>query len=464
MKRVVKPLIILLLAMTVSLPMAAQYYDDASGLYFDGQEGGGDAMVISPYSGHYQDNVVIPATIAYHGWQFLFTAVGDMAFNGATDLTGVTLPASIKTVGQGAFGACPNLATVTCLALRPPQLAADSFDDNTFQTASLRVARALVPIYRSDDNWGRFAHILPLDDVMAGDIDGSGALSIDDVVKLINAVLGRTDADINMTVADVDGDGRLSINDVTSLIEELLRSPKWLTFTVNDVTFKMVPVEGGTFMMGSQDTELLPAMDSGKPVHQVTLSSFYIGQTEVTQALWQAVMGDNPSAFQGNLQRPVEQVSWEDCQVFIQRLNELTGQEFKLPTEAQWEFAARGGIKSRDYVFAGSNQRDEVAWCWTTVPTHDEADPDYGTLPVACNKPNELGLYDMSGNVFEWCQDWYGTYSADDQINPTGPELAMQRVMRGGCWVVSSRYCYVWYRMFLLPDMCGLDTGLRLAL
>ena len=464
MKRVVKPLIILLLAMTTSLPMAAQYYDDVSGLYFDGLEGGGDATVISPYSGHYQDNVVIPATISYHGWQFLFTAVGDRAFNGATDLTGVTLPASIKTVGQGAFGACPNLATVTCLALRPPQLAADSFDDSTFQTASLRVARALMPVYRSDDNWGRFAHILPLDDVMAGDIDGSGALSIDDVVKLINAVLGRTDADINMTVADVDGDGRLSINDVTSLIEALLRSPKWLTFTVNDVTFKMVPVEGGTFMMGSQDTELLPAMDSGKPVHQVTLSSFYIGQTEVTQALWQAVMGDNPSAFQGNLQRPVEQVSWEDCQVFIQRLNELTGEEFKLPTETQWEFAARGGIKSRDYVFAGSDQRDEVVWCWTTVPTHDEADPDYGTLPVAYNKPNELGLYDMSGNVFEWCQDWYGTYSAEDQINPTGPELAMQRVMRGGCWVVSSRYCYVWYRMFLLPDMSGPDTGLRLAL
>ena len=463
MKRVRKHLFVMV-AMAASLPMFAQYYDEASGLYFVGQEGGGDATVTSPASGHYQDNVVIPATIAYHGWQFLFTAVGDMAFNGATGLTGVTLPASIKTVGQGAFGACPDLATVTCLALRPPQLADDSFDDHTLQTAVLRVARALMPVYRSDENWGRFAHIIPLDDVMTGDIDGDGSLSINDVVKLINAVLSQEGDGINMAVADVDSDGRLSINDVTRLIEALLRSPRWLTFTVNGVTFKMVPVEGGTFLMGSQDDELPPAMDSGKPVHQVTLSSFYIGQTEVTQDLWQAVMGDNPSAFQGNLQRPVEQVSWEDCQVFIQRLNEMTGMDFKLPTEAQWEYAARGGNKSRNYVFAGSDQRDEVAWCWTTVPTHDAADADYGTMPVACNKPNELGLYDMSGNVFEWCQDWYGTYSADDQINPTGPELAMQRVMRGGCWVVSSRYCYVWYRMCLIPDMSGSDIGLRLAL
>ena len=164
-----------------------------------------------------------------------------------------------------------------------------------------------------------------------------------------------------------------------------------LMVTIDDVTFKMIRVEGGTFQMGSVDGQ-----DDEKPVHEVTLSSFSIGETEVTQELWEAVMGENPSFFKGS-KRPVEEVSWNDCQMFIDKLNELTGKTFRLPTEAEWEFAARGGNQSKGYTYSGSNTLGNVAWFGDAS--------DNGTHDVAMNFPNELGIYDMSGNVYEWCQD-----------------------------------------------------------
>ena len=229
------------------------------------------------------------------------------------------------------------------------------------------------------------------------------------------------------------------------------------TFTVNGVSFTMVFVQGGTFTMGATAEQGSDAGDSEKPAHSVTLSDYYIGETEVTQELWQAVIGRNPSRFKGNI-RPVEFVSWDDCQTFITKLNDLTGQRFRLPTEAEWEFAARGGNSSRGYKYAGSNTLGNVAW-------YDENSNDE-THNVATKSPNELGIYDMSGNVCEWCQDWYDEdyYSRSSQSNPMGPSSGSERVIRGGGWFNAAGGCRVAYRPCYAPDDRDNDLGLRLVL
>ena len=227
------------------------------------------------------------------------------------------------------------------------------------------------------------------------------------------------------------------------------------SFTVGGVTFKMIAVEGGTFTMGATSEQGSDAYSDEKPTHSVTLSSYSIGETEVTQALWQAVMGSNPSYFSGS-NKPVEEVSWDDCQDFIRRLNALTGENFRLPTEAEWEYAARGGNKSRGYKYAGSNTIGNVAWYGDNSGSQ--------THNVATKSPNELGLYDMSGNVWEWCQDWYGDYSSGSQTNPTGPSSGSYRVDRGGCWSYNAWYCRVSCRFNYTPDSRIFNLGLRLAL
>ena len=228
-----------------------------------------------------------------------------------------------------------------------------------------------------------------------------------------------------------------------------------LTFTVNDVTFKMIGVEGGTFTMGATSEQGSDAFDSEKPVHSVSLSSYYIGQTEVTQALWQAVMGSNPSNHQGG-NFPVESVSWNEVQTFITALNALTGKTFRLPTEAEWEYAARGGSRSQGYKYSGSNTLDNVAWYGgnSGVQTH----------AVATKAPNELGLYDMSGNVQEWCQDWFGSYSSSAQTNPLGPTSGDGCVGRGGSYNFNARYCRVSYRNSTPPGYHITIIGFRLVL
>lgn len=226
------------------------------------------------------------------------------------------------------------------------------------------------------------------------------------------------------------------------------------TFTVNGVQFTMVEVGGGTFTMGATSEQGSDAWDEEKPAHEVTLSDYYIGQTEVTQALWEAVMGSNPSDSKGgNL--PVERVSWDDCQVFIQKLNQLTGKQFRLPTEAEWEYAARGGRKSRGYKYAGGNNIDSVAWC--------DGNSGNETHPVATKQANELGIYDMSGNVLEWCSDWCGDYTSSSQSDPQGPSSGSFRVIRGGCYYNFARNCRVSYRISNTLDYrCGY-LGLRLS-
>ena len=205
---------------------------------------------------------------------------------------------------------------------------------------------------------------------------------------------------------------------------------------VKGVEYPMVFVEGGTFRMGSNDKE---ASSEAKPVHNVTLSNYHIGKYEVTQELWEAVMGSNPSSFKG-ARRPVETVSWRECQEFIRKLNNLTGKNFKLPTEAQWEYAARGGKKSRGYKYSGSNNIDDVAWY--------SQNSRKKTHVVGAKNPNELGIHDMNGNVAEWCNDWYASYDYFSQTNPSGPSSGTFRVNRGcgfkdgGIYHhVSKRYC-----------------------
>ena len=234
------------------------------------------------------------------------------------------------------------------------------------------------------------------------------------------------------------------------------RSGDNMVLSVGGVTYTLVYVDGGTFTMGATREQGSDAGRNEKPSHSVTLSSYHIGETEVTQALWQAVMGSNPSRFTGNSRRPVDEVSWEDCQRFISRLNSLTGQHFHLPTEAQWEYAARGGSKSRGYKYSGSNDLGSVAWY------HDNSSST--THPVKTKSPNELGLYDMSGNVWEWCQDWYGDYSSGSQTNPTGASSGSFRVNRGGSLVSFAWNSLVSYRGCSTPSDRYYYLGLRLAL
>ena len=222
---------------------------------------------------------------------------------------------------------------------------------------------------------------------------------------------------------------------------------------LNGSFFEMCFVEGGTFMMGS---------DTGQadetPVHEVTLSDYYIGQTEVTQHLWKKVMGDenNPSATKGN-NLPVTNITWDEAQTFVERLSELTGMRFRLPTEAEWEYAARGGQKSKGYTYAGSNDIDEVGWY--------NGNSSNKTHAVGQKQPNELGIYDMTGNVWEYCSDWHMPYSAQAQTNPTGAVTGEKHVLRGGCYHYDSKNCTSTNRhSYYTPDKGGASTGLRIVL
>lgn len=206
--------------------------------------------------------------------------------------------------------------------------------------------------------------------------------------------------------------------------------------TVNGVSFTMIKVEGGTFQMGATSEQGGIVSDDERPVHSVTLSDYFIGETEVTQELWEAVMGSNPSWFKGD-KKPVEQVYWSDCQFFINKLNQITGKNFRLPTEAEWEYAARGGRKSKGYKYSGGNKIGDVS-CYTDNST--------STYDVKTKSPNELGIYDMSGNVSEWCHDWYGDYRKKSQTNPTGPTSGTLRTLRGGSWNSDANTCRVSYR------------------
>ena len=223
----------------------------------------------------------------------------------------------------------------------------------------------------------------------------------------------------------------------------------------NGITIDMVKVEAGIFMMGAT-SEMQNPEDDEKPVHQVTLTDdYYMGKYEVTQALWQTVMGSNPSYFKGD-NLPVENVSWDDCQEFISKLNCMTGRKFRLPTEAEWEYAARGGKKSRGYQYSGSSTISDVAWYVDNsgLKTH----------PVGTKQANELGIYDMTGNVLEWCQDRKCLYSSSSQTITAGAVSGSRRVNRGGSWSYVAWLCRSSCRLGVIPDCRSRIQGLRLVL
>ena len=229
-----------------------------------------------------------------------------------------------------------------------------------------------------------------------------------------------------------------------------------ISISVKDgISIDMVRVEAGTFTMGATPEMEDPNSDE-KPTHQVTLTNdYYIGKYEVTQALWKAVMENNPSGFKGD-NLPVENVSWNDCQEFLSKLNSITGKTFRLPTESEWEYAARGGKKGGGYQYSGSNKLSDVAWYYKNSKKK--------THPVGLKQANELGIYDMSGNVWEWCQDWYDKYSSSSQINPIGTTSGSCRVFRGGCWDYGDRFCRSSYRYINTPGYRDNILGLRLVL
>lgn len=237
-------------------------------------------------------------------------------------------------------------------------------------------------------------------------------------------------------------------NDKQAKVEE----PK-----IVDIDYDFVQVSGGSFTMGAtyeqgNESDFFP---QELPTHRVTVSDFYIGKYEVTQAQWEKIMGDNPSYLRGN-NMPVVNVSWNDVNKFISELNRLSGKKYRLPTEAEWEFAARGGNKSRGYRYSGSDYLDEVAWY---------KDNASGNLHnVGQKKANELGIYDMSGNVLEWCSDIYGEYSSYPQTNPTGSSSGNERVRRGGGWDSDTTYCRISNRYGRGVDASGKGLGFRLAM
>ena len=233
------------------------------------------------------------------------------------------------------------------------------------------------------------------------------------------------------------------------------------TFNVNGVSFDMILVKGGTFSMGNEDkgffSGLFSMLEDDTLAHNVTLTQdYYIGKTPITQILWKSVMDNNPSSFIGD-DRPVESVSWSDCQKFISKLNELTGMDFRLPTEAEWEFAARGGNRSGGYKYSGSDNIDGVAW-------YDGSGNSSKTHAVATKQPNELGIYDMSGNVWEWCADWYASYGSNAQTNPNGVSSGYYRVCRGGSCKSNARSCRSAFRGIITPNSRDNDLGFRLVL
>ena len=286
---------------------------------------------------------------------------------------------------------------------------------------------------------------------MAGDLNDDGIFNITDVTSLISCIL---DDEQVSEIADVDGDYRLSIKDITSGIDLLLcgRNPAHV-FMVDGCLIRMIEVEGGTFNMGGYDNQ---AFGDELPVHEVTLSTFLIGETEVDNDLWGWLMGDDPHEGHPDPRCPCVNIMWGGCWNLTRYLTEQTGFNFRLPTEAEWEYAARGGKFSHGYIYSGSDNYDEVAWC--------ENNSGDVTQHVGTKRPNELGIYDMSGNVWEWCQDWFGPYPSESCVNPTGPETGTERVVRGGCMWGHVRFCRTTYRMSYEPNTRRKDIGFRLAL
>jgi formylglycine-generating enzyme required for sulfatase activity len=283
--------------------------------------------------------------------------------------------------------------------------------------------------------------------------------NIDNVV--IISISYRADANIMLYATLVELPSGMTLSTATTTSEssmfpligasqdlaDKLLLPHKFTETSARVNMQMVLIGGNTFQMGLDDAPT----EGEKPAHTVTLDDYYIGATEVTQGQWRAVMGNNPSQFRGD-NLPVDGVTWEEAQLFCEKLSELSGRYYTLPTEAQWEYAASGGSQT---LYSGGVNIDEVAWYG--------ANSGRRTHPVALKLPNAFGIYDMSGNIWEWCSDWYAPYDIADQINPTGPQFGTERVLRGGSWIIEAEHCRITYRNANVPTARDYNYGFRVV-
>ena len=249
--------------------------------------------------------------------------------------------------------------------------------------------------------------------------------------------------------------GRATITVVTDNSGKTATCTVTVSKPVRPVEIEMIFVEGGSFTMGCTAEQGDECWGNENPTRLITLSDFHIGKYLVTQEQWLSVMGANPAFFKDGDDYPVEMVSWEDVQEFILNLNKQTGKKYRLPTEAEWEYAARGGKLSKGYKYSGSNVLDDVAWYWENGNS---------AQPVGTKAPNELGIYDMSGNLFEFCSDFYAFYPSIAETNPTGPSMGYYHVYRGGSWVHTASACRVTYRRNCNPNDRKPYLGFRLAL
>jgi formylglycine-generating enzyme required for sulfatase activity len=281
---------------------------------------------------------------------------------------------------------------------------------------------------------------LSIDGSLVGQTPYSGSLTFGSHVIQIQQ--GEKKAEKTVSITQSEGETSFSLS----------FSFKSFTETVNGTNIDMVAIKGGTFQMGSNE-----GRSQEKPIHNVTVSDFIIGKTEVTQAQWVAVMGSNPSHFRGD-NLPVENVSWNDVQDFLSKLDVKTGKNYRLPTEAEWEYATGGGENNRT-IYCGTNDGSTLGnyAYWNT-------NSNGTTHPVGSKQPNQLGLYDMCGNVYEWCSDWYGGYSNSPQNNPKGASSGSSRVLRGGGWYSFFDDCSPVFRTNGTPDYRSITTGFRLAL
>lgn len=230
-----------------------------------------------------------------------------------------------------------------------------------------------------------------------------------------------------------------------------------LRFEVNDIPFSMQRIENGVFLMGGTREQHHERLSTDLPTHTVALNAYYISHTEVTQSLWKAVMPEWEIMDElNNPNYPITDVSWYDCQVFIHRLDSITGMPFRLPTEAEWEFAARGGNETQGFRFAGGNILDSVSW--------GLSNGGFRKHTVGLKKPNELGLYDMTGNVSEWCSDWYAPYYIGTEPNPKGPITGDNKIVRGGSFDNCQANSHISYRHYQRPEESTQYCGLRLAM
>ena len=375
------------------------------------------------------------------------TEIGASAFQ-ETDLSEIYFGAKVSRVGQMAFAGCSNLKRIFCKSTVPPTLpdnpnAPGGFESSIYSTANLWVPDGAVNAYRAANYWRNFSSVgVGFRTEFCGDVDGNGHVTISDVTRLINMLLSGSPIVNGLT--DVNGDGSVNINDVTRLINQLLSGdfgPQ--TFYLMGVPFTMIPVQGGTFTMGATEEQGTDATNYEKPAHQVTLSSYSIGQTELTCEQWLLLMDSNDIDSYSDIKEPAMVASYLDIAPYLAKLSAITDLHFKLPTEAQWEFAARGGNKSLGFKYAGSDDVNAVAWYY------GNSSNDYTYYPVASKRPNELGLYDMSGNAAEWCEDWAMSYPSTPQIDPVSPvedpspTHSESRILRGGSVKTDAIKCRV---------------------